>query len=108
MFSSPINGLRSITTITLLLITTIPVTPFYESAIVKAGAVNFLEDHYFFGMEGEADVNREKAEVASWFFPNSNNKVMESTDLNTEYKPVDSKLEAQVQNSSGTDRVVPA
>ncbi|KAK4600530.1 hypothetical protein RGQ29_010253 [Quercus rubra] len=99
----------------------VPVTPFYESATVKAGAVNFLEDRYFSDVEGEADVSREEAEAASWLLPNPNNKVMESTDLNTgqfllpevdpyldlEYGPVDPKLEAQEQNSSGTDGVVP-
>lgn len=101
----------------------VPVTPFYESVssapAVKPNAVNFLDDRY---IDGEADVSREEAEAASWILPNPPNpKVMESPDLNTgqyvftdmepyldlDYGHVDPKLEAQEQNSSGTDGVVP-
>ncbi|KAJ4831378.1 Zinc finger protein CONSTANS-LIKE 4 [Turnera subulata] len=88
-------------------------------------AVNFLDDRYFSDVEGEGDVSREEAEAASWLLPNppnnANSKAMESPDLNTgqylfsdmdpyldlDYGPVDPKLEAQEQNSSGTDGVVP-
>lgn len=107
----------------------VPVTPFYESVSVKSGAaVNFLEDRYFSDADAEGDVSREEAEAASWLLPNppnpaNNNKVSESPDLNTgqfvfpemdpyldldlDYGHVDSKMEAQDQNSSGTDGVVP-
>lgn len=106
----------------------VPVTPFYESVGVthaaKTNAVNFLDDRYFSDVDRDADVSREEAEAASWLLPNPPNpKVMESPDLNTGqyvfsdvdpyldpgYGPaaVDPKLEAQEQNSSGTDGVVP-
>ncbi|KAG2691320.1 hypothetical protein I3843_08G004700 [Carya illinoinensis] len=110
----------------------VPVTPFYDS--VKAGAaVKFLHDDYLSDVEGDDDVSREEAEAASWLLPNpppnnnhshnnnNNNKVMENPDpntgqfvfpdmdpyLNLDYGPVDPKSEAQEQNSSGTDGVVP-
>ncbi|KAJ9167618.1 hypothetical protein P3X46_019235 [Hevea brasiliensis] len=103
----------------------VPVTPFYESVgSVKPNAVNFLDDRYFSDVDGDVDVSREEAEAASWLLPNPPNpKLMESPDLNTgqyvfsDMDPymdpgcgpvtVDPKLEAQEQNSSGTDGVVP-
>ncbi|XP_021893456.1 zinc finger protein CONSTANS-LIKE 4 [Carica papaya] len=109
----------------------VPVTPFYDSVASAPGAVkpnaaatavNFLDDRYFSDVDGDADVSREEAEAASWLLPNPNSKaVAASPDLNTgqfmfsdmdpyldlDYGPVDPKLEAQEQNSSGTDGVVP-
>ncbi|KAJ9184126.1 hypothetical protein P3X46_007897 [Hevea brasiliensis] len=105
----------------------VPVTPFYESVgsapAVKPNAVNFLDDCYLSDVDGDADVNREEAETASWLLPNPPNpKVMESAGLitgsyvfsdmdpylNLDYAPpVDPKLEEQEQNGSGTDGVVP-
>uniref|UniRef100_A0A2P2JIM0 Uncharacterized protein MANES_16G133200 n=1 Tax=Rhizophora mucronata TaxID=61149 RepID=A0A2P2JIM0_RHIMU len=106
----------------------VPVIPFYETAssvpAVKPSVVNFLDDRYFADVDGDADVSREEAEAASWLLPNPppNPKVMESPDLNNtgqyvfpdmdpylelEYGPIDPKVEAQEQNSSGTDGVVP-
>ncbi|KAB1204769.1 Zinc finger protein CONSTANS-LIKE 4 [Morella rubra] len=112
----------------------VPVTPLYESVnssvAIKSGAVvNFLDNRYYSDVEGDGDFSREEAEAASWLLPNpppnpNNNgtsKVMESSDPNTgqfvfqdmdpyldlEYRSVDPKLEAQEQNSSGTDGVVP-
>ncbi|XP_062164427.1 zinc finger protein CONSTANS-LIKE 4-like isoform X2 [Alnus glutinosa] len=100
----------------------IRVTPFYDTVAVNSGATaNFLDDRYL----SDGDVGREEAEAASWLLPNppnpANNKVTETPDLNTgqfvfpamdpyldlDYGPVDPKLEAQEQNSSGTDGVVP-
>lgn len=101
----------------------VPVTPFYDSvgSNAKSGAAaNFLEDRYFSDVEGDAEVSTEEAEAASWLLPNP--KAMESPDLNSgqyvfaDMDPyldvhygggVDAKLEAQEQNSSGTDGVVP-
>lgn len=106
----------------------VPVTPFYDSVDSSAvkqgngGVVNFLdEDRYLEHVDGgSSDVSREEAEAASWLLPNP--KV---ADLNTgqaqepyvfqdmdpyldlDYGHVDPKLEAQEQNSSGTDGVVP-
>lgn len=103
----------------------VPITPFYDSVAVKPGAVNFLEDRFLSDVDGDTDGSREEAEAASWLLPNPpnthNNKVMESQDLKTgqfifpemdpyldlDYGSVDPKLEAQEQNSSGTDGVVP-
>lgn len=104
----------------------VPVTPFYNLVNsvpgVKPNAVNFLDERYVSDVDGETDVSREEAEAASWLLPNPPNpKVMESPDLNSgqymfsdmdpyldlDYGPVDPKLEAQEQNSSGTDGVVP-
>ncbi|XP_022750355.1 zinc finger protein CONSTANS-LIKE 4-like [Durio zibethinus] len=104
----------------------VPVTPFYESvnsvpAVKPNGAVNFLDERYFSDLDGDADVSREEAEAASWLLPNPNHKAVESPDVNTghyvfsgmdpyldlDYGPVDPKMEAQEQNSSGTDGVVP-
>nr|ARS25033.1 CONSTANS [Triadica sebifera] len=104
----------------------VPVTPFYgavgSAPAVKQNAVNFLDERYFSDVDCDADVSREEAEAASWLLPNPpNTKQMESPDLNTgqcgfsdmdpyldlDYGPVDPKLEAQEQNSSGTDGVVP-
>ncbi|CAL1385222.1 unnamed protein product [Linum trigynum] len=92
-------------------------------------ALNFLDDRYFADdADADDDVSREEAEAASWLLPNpppagvgSNKGAMESQDLNTgqflfpemdpyldlDYGPVDPKVEAQEQNSSGTDGVVP-
>jgi hypothetical protein len=100
----------------------VPVTPFYDTVAVKSGAVaNLLDDRYL----SDGDVSREEAEAASWLLPNppnpASNKVTENPDLNTgqfvfsdmdpyldlDYGHVDPKLEAQEQNSSGTDGVVP-
>nr|AGA19018.1 constans [Mangifera indica] len=96
----------------------VPVTPFYDSvnsADKHNGVVNFFDD-----VEGGGDVSREEAEAASWLLPNP--KVVEDgSEMNTgqyvfsdmdpyldlDYGPVDPKLEAQEQNSSGTDGVVP-
>lgn len=105
----------------------VPVTPFYDSmnsgssTAVKSGrAVNLLEDRYLSDVEGDTEVSTEEAEAASWLLPNP--KAMESPDLNSgpyafaDMDPyldmdyggdVDAKLEAQEQNSSGTDGVVP-
>ncbi|KAJ0030047.1 zinc finger protein CONSTANS-LIKE 4 [Pistacia vera] len=101
----------------------VPVTPFYDSvnsAVKHNGVVNFMDDdRYFDDVEG-GDVSREEAEAASWLLPNP--KVVEDgPEMNTgqyafsdmdpyldlEFGPVDPKLEAQEQNSSGTDGVVP-
>ncbi|XVF35716.1 hypothetical protein REPUB_Repub18cG0170100 [Reevesia pubescens] len=105
----------------------VPITPFYDSVssvpAVKPnrGAVNFLEERYFSDVDEDADVSTEEAEAASWLLPNPNHKAVESPDVNTgqyvfsemdpyldlDYGLVDPKMEAQEQNSSGTDRVVP-
>ncbi|GLT85197.1 hypothetical protein SLE2022_033930 [Rubroshorea leprosula] len=103
----------------------VPVTPFFESVssvpVKPNGAVNFLEDRYFSDVDGDADVRREEEEAASWLLPNPNQKAVESSDVNagqyvfSEMDPyvdldccsVDPKIEAQEQNSSGTDGVVP-
>lgn len=104
----------------------VPVTPFYESvnsvpAVKPNGVVNFLDERYISDVDGDADVSREEAEAASWLLPNPNHKAVESPDVNTgqyvfsemdpyldlDYGPVDPKMEAQEQNSSGTDGVVP-
>ncbi|KAK8513488.1 hypothetical protein V6N13_002225 [Hibiscus sabdariffa] len=101
----------------------VPVTPVYNSvsAIKPNGAVNFLDERYFSEGDGDADVSREEAEAASWLLPNPNHKVVDSPDVNTgqyvlpemdpypdlDYGHGNSKLDAQEQNSSGTDGVVP-
>ncbi|EOY29267.1 CONSTANS-like 4 [Theobroma cacao] len=104
----------------------VPVTPFYDSvnsvpAVKPNGVVNFLDERYFSEVDGDADVSREEAEAASWLLPNPNHKAVESPDVNTgqyvfsemdpyldlDYGHVDPKMEAQEQNSSGTDGVVP-
>ncbi|KAI4316430.1 hypothetical protein L6164_024409 [Bauhinia variegata] len=107
----------------------VPVTPFYDpvpsslhsSNPVKSSApINFLDDRYFSDADADADdVSREEAEAASWLLPNP--KAVDSPDRNSgqypfsemdpyldlDYGPVDPKVEAQEQNSSGTDGVVP-
>ncbi|KAM6542014.1 hypothetical protein CsatB_006461 [Cannabis sativa] len=112
----------------------VPITPLYESVNTaksnggnggdSGGAVNFLNDRYFPEDAAEpnqttAEVSTEEAEAASWLLPNP--KAMESPDLNSgqyvfpdmvpyldlDYGHLDPKLEAQEQNSSGTDGVVP-
>ncbi|CAN1140474.1 Zinc finger protein CONSTANS-LIKE 4 [Linum perenne] len=102
----------------------VPIVPFYDSVSTSADvkssspsveAVDFLNDRYF---TDDAQVSREEAEAASWLLPNANNK--SAMDLNTgqflfhEMDPsyldlefVDPKMEAQEQNSSGADGVVP-
>ncbi|EEF46831.1 zinc finger protein CONSTANS-LIKE 4 [Ricinus communis] len=104
----------------------VPITPFYDSVSSvnnKPNAVNLLDDRYFSDVDGDAaDVSREEAEAASWLLPNPpNTKLVENSDPNTgqyvfsdmdpyldlDYGPGDPKLEAQEQNSSGTDGVVP-
>ncbi|XP_065850002.1 zinc finger protein CONSTANS-LIKE 4 [Euphorbia lathyris] len=104
----------------------VPVTPFYEAVssapAAKHNAINFLDERYFSDVDGDVDASREEAEAASWLLPNPpNGKIMESTDLNTgqyvfsemdpyldlDYAHVDPKIEAQEQNSSGADGVVP-
>ncbi|XP_022756304.1 zinc finger protein CONSTANS-LIKE 4-like [Durio zibethinus] len=104
----------------------VPLTPFYDSVnsvppVKPNGAYNFLDERYFSDRDGDAVVSTEEAEAASWLLPNPNHKVVESADVNTaqyvfsemdpyldlEYGPVDPKIEAQEQNSSGTDGVVP-
>ncbi|XWS70543.1 hypothetical protein CRYUN_Cryun03dG0056400 [Craigia yunnanensis] len=104
----------------------VPVTPFYDSvnsvpAVKPNEAVNFLDERYFSDVDGEADVSREEEEAASWLLPNPNHKAVEIPDVNTgqyvlsemdpyldlDYGHVDLKMEALVQNSSGTDGVVP-
>lgn len=106
----------------------VPVTPFYDSVDSSAvkqgngGVVNFLdEDRYLDHVDGgSGDVSREEAEAASWLLP-----IPKVADLNTgqaqepyvfpdmdpyldlDYGHADPKLEAQEQNSSGTDGVVP-
>lgn len=102
-------------------------TPFYDPVhsvgVPSGGAINFLNDRYFSDADADADVSREEAEAASWLLPNpSNPKAVESPDLNSseyvftemepcldlDFGPVDPKgEEAQEQNSSGTDGVVP-
>ncbi|CAN0860390.1 Zinc finger protein CONSTANS-LIKE 4 [Linum grandiflorum] len=95
-----------------------------STAAADAVAVNFLGDRYL--IDGDDDVSREEAEAASWLLPNpgSNKAMAESSDpeLNTgqflfgemdpyldlDYGTVDPKIEAQEQNSSGSDGVVPA
>ncbi|XP_062101578.1 zinc finger protein CONSTANS-LIKE 4 [Humulus lupulus] len=102
----------------------VPITPLYESvnsAKSNGAAVNFLNDRYFpeDAEPDAAEVSTEEAEAASWLLPNP--KAMESPDLNSgqyvfpdmvpyldlDYGHLDPKLEAQEQNSSGTDGVVP-
>lgn len=99
----------------------VPITPLYEPvSSAKSGTVNFLGDRFFSeDADGDAEASTEEAEAASWLLPNP--KVMESPDLNSgqyafpemepyldlDYGPVDLKLEALEQNSSGTDGVVP-
>ncbi|CAN1184918.1 Zinc finger protein CONSTANS-LIKE 4 [Linum perenne] len=98
-----------------------------SNSAADAVAVNFLDDRYFADVDGDDDVSREEAEAASWLLPNPGaavgNKAMESSDLelNTgqflfgemdpyldlDYGTVDPKIEAQEQNSSGSDGVVP-
>ncbi|KAK8679619.1 hypothetical protein V6N13_145064 [Hibiscus sabdariffa] len=101
----------------------VPVTPVYNSAsaIKPSGVVNFLEERCFSDGDGDADVSREEAEAASWLLPNPNHKVVDRPDVNTgqyvlpemdrypdlDYGHGNSKLDAQEQNSSGTDGVVP-
>ncbi|XVF48230.1 hypothetical protein PTKIN_Ptkin03bG0173100 [Pterospermum kingtungense] len=104
----------------------VPLTPFYDSvdsvpAVKPNGAINFLEYRCFSDMDGDTDVSREEVEAASWLLPNPNHKAVESPDVNTgqyvfsemdpyldlDYGPVDPKMEAHEQNSSGTDGVVP-
>ncbi|XP_050216959.1 zinc finger protein CONSTANS-LIKE 4 [Mercurialis annua] len=106
----------------------VPVTPFYDSVPSvnsKTNAVTFLEDRYFSDVDGDAgDVSKEEAEAASWLLPNPpSHKFMENPDLNTgqyvfsdmdpypyldlAYGQADPKLEANEQNSPGTDGVVP-
>lgn len=104
----------------------VPVTPFYESVnsvpVKPNGVVNFLGDRYFSEVEGGDDVSREEAEAASWLLPNPNQKAVDGPDVNSggqyvfsemdpyldlDCGPVDPKIEAQEQNSSGTDGVVP-
>ncbi|KAI4337221.1 hypothetical protein L6164_015666 [Bauhinia variegata] len=104
----------------------VPVTPFYDhvpsslnsSIPPKSAPINFLDDRYFSDAEAD-DVSREEAEAASWLLPNP--KAVDSPDLNSgqyvlpemdpyldlDYGPADPKAEAQEQNSSGTDGVVP-
>lgn len=103
-----------------------PVTPFYDPVhsvgVPSGAAINFLNDRYFSDADADADVSREEAEAASWLLPNpSNPKAVESPDLNSgeyvfpemepcldlDFGPEDPKEEAQEQNSSGTDGVVP-
>lgn len=97
----------------------VPVTPLYDSvdSAKSAGTVNFLKDRYLDGDGTEASTEEEEA--ASWLLPNP--KAIDSPDLNSgqyvfqdmvpyldlDYGPLDPKLEAQEQNSSGTDGVVP-
>lgn len=105
----------------------VQVAPFYDSLNsdnsipVKSGAaVNFLDDRYFSDVDRETtEVSMEEAEAASWLLPNP--KAMDSPDLNSgqyvfsdmdpyldlDYGAVDPKIEAQEQNSCGTDGVVP-
>ncbi|PON94572.1 Zinc finger-domain containing protein [Trema orientale] len=98
----------------------VPVTPVYESVNKSAGTVNFLNDRCFSDVDGDAaEVSTEEAEAASWLLPNP--KAIDSPDLNSgqyvfpdmvpyldlDYGPLDPKLEAQEQNSSVTDGVVP-
>ncbi|XP_038884657.1 zinc finger protein CONSTANS-LIKE 4 [Benincasa hispida] len=107
----------------------VPVTPFYDTsnsdnslAVKPSAAINFLDDRYFSDVDADAaDVSREEAEAASWLLPNPNPKAIETSDLNSgkfefpemdpyldlDYGHVDPKLEAQEQNSSGADGVVP-
>ncbi|GLT44457.1 hypothetical protein SLA2020_183670 [Shorea laevis] len=103
----------------------VPVIPFCDSVstvpVKPNGAVSFLDHRYFNEVDGEANVSREEAEAASWLLPNPNQKAVESPDVNTgqyvfsemdpyldlDYGKVDPKIEAQEQNSSGTDGVVP-
>ncbi|KAF5726292.1 CONSTANS-like 4 [Tripterygium wilfordii] len=108
----------------------VPVTPFYDAvnSDVKPSATaaitinNFLDNRYFTDIDADADVSREEAEAASWLLPNPP-KASENPNLNTgQYAafsymdpyldldygpPEDPKSEAQEQNSSGTDGVVP-
>ncbi|XWS17890.1 hypothetical protein CRYUN_Cryun33cG0107300 [Craigia yunnanensis] len=98
----------------------VPVTPFYDS-VKPNGAVNFLDERYLSDVDGNADVSKEEAEAASWLLPNPNHKAVESPNVNTgqyvfsemdpyldlDYGHVDAKIEAQEQNSTGTDGVVP-
>ncbi|KAK4274510.1 hypothetical protein QN277_017718 [Acacia crassicarpa] len=105
----------------------VPVTPFYDPVhpvgVPSGAAINFFNDRYLSDADADADVSREEAEAASWLLPNpSNPKAVESSDLNSgeyvfpemepcldlDFGPVDPKVEeAQDQNSSGTDGVVP-
>lgn len=99
----------------------VPVTPFYETvsaATVKSNAVdlNFLGHHH----DVDDVASKEEAEAESWLLPNL--KMAENLDLNTDrfvfhdveayldletFVPVNPKVEAQEQNSSGNDGVVP-
>ncbi|KAE8735918.1 Zinc finger protein CONSTANS-LIKE 4 [Hibiscus syriacus] len=100
----------------------LPITPVFDSvgsipAVTLNGVVNFLDESYF----PDDDVSREEAEAASWLLPNPNYKVVDNPNVNTgqyvfpamypyldpNYGHGDSKLDAQEQNSSGTDGVVP-
>ncbi|KAL5559590.1 hypothetical protein UlMin_035801 [Ulmus minor] len=101
----------------------VPVTPIYDSVSSvnsgKSSTVNFLNDRYFSDPHGDGEASTEEAEAASWLLPNP--KAVESPDLNSgqyvftdmdpyldlDYGSVDPKMEAQEQNSSGTDGVVP-
>ncbi|KAJ8763786.1 hypothetical protein K2173_003568 [Erythroxylum novogranatense] len=104
----------------------VPVTPFFDAVssipAAKNTAVNFLDDRFSMDGDRDADVSMEEAEAASWLLPNPpDQKITESPDLSTghfvfsdmdpyldmDYGPVDPKLEAQEQNSSGADGVVP-
>ncbi|XP_010541548.1 PREDICTED: zinc finger protein CONSTANS-LIKE 4-like [Tarenaya hassleriana] len=97
----------------------VPVMPFYDavSAAGKptAAAINFLDDCYF------SDGGREEEEeAASWLLPNPKTAATAAEEdtgqylfsdsdpyLDLDYGSVDPKMEAEEQNSSGTDGVVP-
>lgn len=105
----------------------VPVTPLYDSidsakSSAAGGTVNFLTDRYFSDVDGDGaeEASTEEAEAASWLLPNPK-AIDDNPDLNSDqyvfpdmvpyldldYGPLDPKLEAQEQNSSGTDGVVP-
>lgn len=90
----------------------VPVAPFYDSlnsGKSDAAAVNLLDDRYL------SDGETTEAEAASWLLPNpkdlnSGQYVFSDMDsyLDLDYgTPADPKTEAQEQNSSATDGVVP-
>lgn len=98
----------------------VPVTPFYDAvagSVKPIAAVNFLDDCYFSDIDGDAG-REEEEEAASWLLPNpktaaaaadTGQYLFADSDpyLDLDYGSVDPKLEAQEQNSSGTDGVVP-
>ncbi|XP_010525560.1 PREDICTED: zinc finger protein CONSTANS-LIKE 4 [Tarenaya hassleriana] len=101
----------------------VPVTPFFDVVVggcsgkPSAAVVNFLDDCYFSDLDGDAGGREEEEEAASWLLPNPKTAAAEDTGqylfsdsdpyLDLDYGSVDPKMEAEEQNSSGTDGVVP-